>query len=127
MVALPAGGDWGEILLAESARERADRLQALFERSALPQIECDAAGSVLVCNPAAERLFGLRHDEIAGRSLTAFLRIPGSDVKSLASAPHGEIFDVEALGRGGARKCRASFTPLPEAAGRLPGFGVVLI
>lgn len=113
---------------AESARERADRLQALFERSALPQIECDAAGNVLVCNPAAERLFGLRHDEIAGRSLTTLLRIPGSDVKSLASAPQGEIFEVEALGRDGARiKCRASFTPLPEADGHLPGFGVVLV
>lgn len=111
----------------ESARERADRLEALFERSALPHIECDAAGNVLVCNPAAERLFGLRHDEIAGRSLTAFLAIPGSDLKSLASAAHAEIFAVEARARDGTRiPCRASFTPLPEIEGRLPGFGVVL-
>ncbi|HEX7605746.1 MAG TPA: PAS domain S-box protein [Usitatibacter sp.] len=112
---------------AESARERADRLEALFERSALPQIECDAAGNILVCNPATERLFGLRRDEIAGRSLMTFLRIPGSDLKSLASAPQGEIFDVEALGRAGTRKCRASITPLPATGDRLPGFGVVLV
>jgi len=111
----------------ESARERADRLEALFERSALPQIECDAAGNVIVCNPAAEKLFGLRHDEIAGRSLTTLLAISESDVKSLAFAPHAEIFEVDARARDGVRvPCRASFTPLPEMEGRHPGFGVVL-
>jgi PAS domain-containing protein len=60
---------------AESARGRADRLEALFEGSALPHIECDVAGNVVLCNPAAERFFGLRHDQVAGRSLTA--RDPG--------------------------------------------------
>ncbi len=111
----------------ESARERADRLEALFERSALPQIECDAAGNVIVCNPAAEKLFGLRHDEVAGRSLTTLLAVPESDVKSLAFAPHAEIFEVEARARDGVRvPCRASFTPLPQVEGRPPGFGVVL-
>jgi len=111
----------------ESARERADRLEALFERSALPQIECDAAGNVIVCNPAAEKLFGLRHDEVAGRSLTTLLAVSESDVKSLAYAPHAEIFEVEARARDGVRvACRASFTPLPAVDGRHPGFGVVL-
>jgi PAS domain S-box-containing protein len=111
----------------EVARERADRLEALFERSALPQIECDSAGHVIVCNPAAEKLFGIRHDEVAGRSLTTLLAISESDVKSLAFAPHAEIFEVEARARDGVRvPCRASFTPLPEIEGRHPGFGVVL-
>ena len=111
----------------ESARERADRLEALFERSALPQIECDSAGNVIVCNPAAEKLFGLRHDEVAGRSLTTLLAVSESDVKSLAYAPHAEIFEVEARARDGVRvACRASFTPLPSVDGRHPGFGVVL-
>jgi PAS domain S-box-containing protein len=111
----------------ESARERADRLEALFERSALPQIECDSSGNVIVCNPAAEKLFGVRHDEVAGRSLTTLLAISESDVKSLAFAPHAEIFEVEARARDGVRvPCRASFTPLPKAEGRQPGFGVVL-
>jgi PAS domain S-box-containing protein len=113
---------------AESARERADRLEALFQRSALPQIECDVAGNVVLCNPAAERFFGQRHDQVAGRSLTRLLAIPGSDVKSLASAPHAETFEVEAIVADGSRiACRATFTPLPEIDGRLPGFGVVLI
>jgi PAS domain S-box-containing protein len=111
----------------ESARARAERLEALFERSALPQIECDAAGKVLIANPAAERLFGLSHDELAGRSLTTLLAISGPDVRSLAYAPHAEVFSVEARARDGARvTCRASFTPLPEIDGRHPGFGVVL-
>ncbi|HEY2628800.1 MAG TPA: PAS domain S-box protein [Usitatibacter sp.] len=109
------------------ARERADRLEALFERSALPQIECDSSGNVIVCNPAAEKLFGIRHDEVAGRSLTTLLAVSEADVKSLAFAPHAEIFEVEARAREGVRvPCRASFTPLPEIEGRHPGFGVVL-
>jgi PAS domain S-box-containing protein len=112
---------------AESARGRAERLEALFERSALPQIECDVAGNVLACNPAAERLFGLRPDQVVGRSLATLLTIPGSDVKSLAFAPHAEIVEVEARSSDGSRiACRASFTPLPEIDGRVLGFGVIL-
>ena len=111
----------------ESARERADRLEALFERSALPQIECDATGKIVACNPATERLFGLRVDEIVGRSLTAFLRIPPEEIKTLVAAPHAEMFQVEAHARQGlAVTCTASFTPLPAAQGRQPGFGVIL-
>ncbi len=111
----------------ESARERAERLEALFEGSALPQIECDAAGIVLVVNPAAARLFGLRPEELVGSPLTRLLAISGSDVKSLAYAPHSEVFEVEARARDGLRiACQASFTPLPAAEGRRAGFGVVL-
>ena len=111
----------------ETARGRAERLEALFQRSALPQVECDAAGIVVSSNPAAERLFGLRSDELAGRSLTALLALPESDVRSLASATHAEVFEVEARGRGGARvPCRASFTPLPDGEGEPHGFGVTL-
>lgn len=111
----------------ESARERADRLEALFERSALPQIECDAAGNVIVCNPAAERLFGERLEQMAGKPLATFLKIPVAEISALAHAPHAEIFQVEARARDGvAVSCTASFTPLPEAPGRRPGFGVVL-
>ncbi|HUL95589.1 MAG TPA: PAS domain-containing protein [Usitatibacter sp.] len=111
----------------ESARGRAERLEALFQRSALPQVECDAAGSVVASNPAAERLFGLRRDELVGVSLTALLALPESDMKSLASAAHAEVFEVEARGRDGTRvSCRASFTPLPDGEGEPHGFGVTL-
>jgi PAS domain S-box-containing protein len=112
---------------AESARGRAERLEMLFERSPLPQIECDSAGVVLTCNPAAERLFGLPHDELTGRPLTMLLAIPGNEVRQLAFAERGESFDVEARARDGLRiPCIASFTPLPEIDGRRPGFGVIL-
>jgi PAS domain S-box-containing protein len=112
---------------AESARERADRLEALFERSPLPHIECDAAGNVLACNPAAERVFGLRQDELAGRALASVLAVPGSQLKALGAAPHAEVVEAEAHGPAGIRvPCTASFTPLPAAEGRRPGFGVVL-
>jgi len=110
-----------------SARERAERFEALFERSALPQIECDAEGRVLVCNPAAEKLFGVRHDEIAHRPLTALLDITEAELREMTHKPHAEIFEVRArAGEGQRVPCRASFTPLPEIEGRLPGFGVVL-
>ena len=112
---------------AESARERAGRLEALFERSALPQLECDAGGKVLVCNPAAERLFGLRLEEMTGRPLTTFLKIPADEVTTLADAPRAEVFHVEAHARDGMDiGCTASFTPLPATEGRRPGFSVVL-
>jgi PAS domain S-box-containing protein len=111
----------------ETARERADRLEALFDRSPLPQIECDSAGNVVTCNPAAERLFGLPHDELVGRPLSMLLAIPGPEVKELAFATRSETFAVEARARQGLRlQCSASFTPLPAVEGRRPGFGVVL-
>ena len=112
----------------ETARDRADRLEALFDRSPLPQIECDSNGAVVTCNPAAERLFGLPHDELVGRPLSMLLAIPGSEVKELAFATRAETFAVEARARQGMRlQCSASFTPLPPTGdGRRPGFGVIL-
>jgi len=111
----------------ESARGRADRLEALFDRSPLPHIECDSAGNVVTCNPAAERLFGLPHDELVGRPLSMLLAIPGPEVQALAYATRGETFAVEARARQGLKlQCTATFTPLPEVDGRRLGFGVVL-
>ena len=112
---------------AENARERAERLEALFERSPLPQLECDSTGNVIMGNPAAERLFGLRHEELAGRPLGSLLAIPGTQLKSLTSTRDAEVLGAEALGREGMRlPCTASFTPLPAAQGGHAGFAVVL-
>ena len=111
----------------ETARGRADRLEALFDRSPLPQIECDSTGVVVTCNCAAERVFGLSHDELVGRPLSMLLASPGSEIQALAFASRAETFAVEARARQGLRlQCSASFTPLPETDGRRPGFGVVL-
>ena len=111
----------------ESARERADRLEALFERSPLPQIECDSSGNLVTCNPAAERLFGIPHDELVGRPLSMLLAIPATEVAALAAAPRAETFSVEARARQGMKlQCSASFTPLPSGSAFRPGFGVIL-
>ena len=111
----------------ESARERAGRLEALFERSPLPQIECDAAGNIMMCNPAAERFFGVRGEEMAGRPLAAFVAIPAAELEALASSSRAEILEAEAQVRNGVRvPCAATFTPLPQTEGRRPGFGVIL-
>jgi hypothetical protein len=78
-------------------------------------------------NPAAERLFGLRHQELAGRSLASLLAIPGTQLGSLTSTRDAEVLGAEALGREGLRvPCTASFTPLPAAEGARPGFAVIL-
>src|SRR5258708_2888624 len=86
---------------AESARYRAERLEALFERSPLPQLECDAAGRIIMGNPTAERLFGLRHEELAGRSLATLIAIPGTELKSPPSTTEPEILGAAVARRAG--------------------------
>ena len=82
---------------------------------------------MVTCNPAAERLFGLPHDELVGRPLSMLLAIPGSEVQSLAYATRAETFAVEARARQGLKlQCSASFTPLSGSEDRRPGFGVIL-
>lgn len=111
----------------ESARERADRLEAIFENSPLPQLECDATGAILVCNPAAERLFGVRREQLAGRSLASLIAFPGGDSPTLGHGSHAQTLEVLARGHGGERvTCMASITPYPALGTRRPGFGVVL-
>jgi PAS domain-containing protein len=68
----------------EAARERAGRLETLFENSPLPQLECDAAGFIITCNRATERLLGLRYEDIVGRALSSFLAGRYASGKALA-------------------------------------------
>jgi PAS domain S-box-containing protein len=111
----------------DSARDRAARLEAIFEHSPLPRIECDASGNVLMCNPAAERLFGLRHTQLAGRPLSSLLALTDAELRALAEHPRAETIDAEAHAHSGHRvNCTASITPFPAVAGRRPGFDVVL-
>lgn len=111
----------------ESARERASRLEALFENSPLPQIECDAAGHVVTCNRAAERMLGMAHDQIVGRPFASFLAGPQAPGKALAAAEAPTSVEIEIRGRDGrAHACTASFTPLLAPIGIKPGFAVTL-
>lgn len=111
---------------AENAREIADRLAALFEGSPLPQLECDAKGTILTCNPAAERFFGERREALAGRPL-AWLLAPADAGTAAEGATRAMTAEVRLRGHGReTMSCLASFTPLPEVDGRRPGFGLTL-
>lgn len=106
------------------ARDRAGKLEALFQHSPLPQVECDAAGNIVTCNPAAERLFGMRNGEAMGRPLASFLvGNPGL----LDGSRGAHRLEVQVRGRGGERHAlTANMAPLPASEGMKPGFAVIL-
>ena len=111
----------------ESARQRVGRLEWLFEYSPLPQVECDGDGKVVTCNLAAERLFGVAHEHMAGRPFSAFLAGPYANGKALAGAREAVNVELEVRGASGeAHPCTASFTPLPAPEGVRPGYAVIL-
>lgn len=111
----------------ESARERAARLEALFEDSPLPQLECDARGRIITVNRAAERLFGEGHDALAGRPLAGLLHGPDTEPRLRAALRHAGPIEIEVRGPAGERlACTAAVTPLPAAEGLDPGFAVAL-
>ena len=114
-------------LTSESARERSGRLETLFENSPLPQLECDSGGQVITVNGAAERLFGLKHEELAGRAFASLLSGPYAASKAFAGAKEAMNVELEIVGPSGETvPCTASFTPLTAREGRTPGFGVIL-
>jgi len=111
----------------ESARERAGRLETLFEHSPLAQLECDAGGKILTANIAAEKLFGKPHEELQGKTFASLLTGPYAASKAFAGAQEAMNIEVEIVAaRGETLACTASFTPLTEREGRSPGFGVIL-
>ena len=111
----------------EAARERAGRLETLFENSLLPQFECDGAGRVVTANVAAERFFGQTHESLVGRPFASLLGGPYAESKALAGLRDPANIEIEIQMPSGERiPCTASLTPLPERPGRSPGFGVIL-
>ena len=107
---------------AEDASGRAERLEALFERSPLPQVECDAAGHIVVANPAAGRFFGLPPAAMAGQPLSVFVSHL-SPAAAAESSPHS--LPVRALLPRGGVSCTASITPWALPGGPR-GFAVTL-
>jgi PAS domain S-box-containing protein len=106
----------------EAARERAGRMETLFERSLLPQFECDSAGRVMTCNPAAERFFGQARDQLIGRPFGSILGGPLTESKGLAALRDPANIEIEIQMPSGERvPCIASLTPLGDR-----GFGVIL-
>lgn len=112
---------------AEQARERAGRLETLFENSPLPQIECNGEGVVVACNLAAERAFGVPQERMVGQPFASFLAGAYASGKALAGAREPMNLAVEINGDDGhPQLCTASFTPLPAPTGVKPGFAVML-
>jgi PAS domain S-box-containing protein len=69
--------DLSERRAAETAlREGAARLQALVETAVDGVILIDARGSVIMFNPACERLFGYTSDEVIGRNVKMLMPEP---------------------------------------------------
>jgi len=58
----------------DSMRRTAESLRALFQASPLAVIELDLDGHVLMWNPAAERLFGWKKEEVLGLPTLSFRR-----------------------------------------------------
>jgi PAS domain S-box-containing protein len=86
----------------ETSRESSEKLRALFEFSPLAIIAVAPTDKVLMWNPAAERLFGWRAEEIIGRPL---LTIPPEDrdeyLQALASADTANGIEVKRLHKDG--------------------------
>jgi PAS domain-containing protein len=116
----------------ESARLEAERLGALFLRSALPMIECDAASMIIACNPAAERLLGEREEDLRGRSLAMHVAPAGHGRPEntmpdpFLAGKDSVTLEVDLLAHGvRVVRCVASFTQITASDGRRAGFGVV--
>ena len=91
------------------------------------QLECDAAGIIITCNRATERLLGLRYEDIVGRAFASFLSGPYAAGKALAGAREPVNVEDEVRDREGMlHVCTASFTPLPGREGIKPGFALIL-
>jgi PAS domain-containing protein len=108
----------------ESARDQARRLSALFERSPLPQLECDGAGRIVGSNAAAQRFFARTREELSGSPLDSLVTARGAPIPEIAA---GGTFEVEVKVRGDTVECSASITPLAADEGQRGGFGVALV
>lgn len=116
----------------ENAREKAERMGALFLRSPLPMIECDAASIIIACNPATERLLGEREEDLHGRSLAMHVapaghgRPEGTLPDPFMGGKDSATLQVDLLAHGvRIARCAASFMQITASDGRRTGFGVV--
>ena len=113
-------------LSAEGARDRAARLEALFERSPLPHLECDDEGIVLACNDAAERLLDMEASDIVSRPIAELIAWPEVPRTKDGGLVAGSVETTARRRDGSVVPCVASFAPLPGPGDLAPGFAVVL-
>jgi len=69
----PAGGNAARSRAEDEIAQRHIFLAAIVENNPLASLVLDSRNKVQLCNPAFERLFSFRPDEIAGRDVDSFI------------------------------------------------------
>jgi PAS domain S-box-containing protein len=111
---------------AESLQEANNRLRTLVQASPLAIIALDLKGRVISWNPAAERMFGWRQEEVMGRALPT---IPHDQKQAFQALLQRTLQSANLLGleqqrqrRDGSRiDTRLSTAPLHDGAGAMTG------
>ena len=112
--------------LEDEAAAAAARFDAIVQHASDAIISCDRGGTIRSWNPAAERLFGHRPDEIIGRPVT-MLAPPGRQNEPLLSLDrvlHGEVVVNDAVRRtrdGRDLTVRVALAPMRAADGTVYG------
>jgi PAS domain S-box-containing protein len=111
---------------AEALQEANNRLRTLVQASPLAIIALDLQGRVISWNPAAERMFGWRREEVLGRPLPT---IPPGEKDAFQALHQHRLAGANLLGQelrrqrrdGSLIDVRISSAPLHDGAGALTG------
>ena len=112
--------------LAGEAAAAAARFDAIVQHASDAILSCDTAGLIRSWNPAAERLFGYRADEILGRPVST-LAPPDRQAEPLQwlqRVMQGELVETDAVRRtrdGRALTVRVALAPMRAADGSVYG------
>jgi PAS domain S-box-containing protein len=110
-----------------SLREMNQTLEALIQTAPVPVVLWDRQGMVRLWNPAAERMFSWRADEVVGTEVPIRL---GADGVSLVELGREMLGDHRALWRspgGEVRELSISTSPLRDAGGTPRGTFAVIV
>ena len=116
---------------AEQGRRQADRMAALIEYNGDAIVSSTVDGVVTSWNPAAERLFGYRKDEIVGRSIVLLSPKEGTYESRLVMAKVKAGHSVENLETRRVRKDGTVFpvsltvSPIRDADGLVTGISAI--
>jgi PAS domain S-box-containing protein len=111
--------------------EANEKLQTLIKASPLAILTMDAEGKVLSWNPAAERIFGWREEEVLGRDLPIVPRGREHEFRALIEiALHGKMFigvELQRLRKDGSSiDVSISSAPLRDISGEIVGMMSVI-
>ena len=118
-------------LAERSFHELTERFEAVFRASPLAIIDMDTESRVRAWNPAAERMFGWREEEVLGKPTPIVPEERASEVeREFELALQGEIFtglETQRLRKDGSRvDVSVSTAPVRSAEGKLLGVMVLM-